>query len=327
MNMIEPTQFINEKLHGTLRCNVAMSRHTSWRAGGYAKRVYQPADLDDLKVFLQTLPANEQIIAVGLGSNLLVRDGGLRGTVLLLHAALTEMHIDEDGLIYVQAGVSGAKLARFAARHNLAGAEFFAGIPGTLGGMLAMNAGCYGGETWNVVANVQTLTHDGTLLEHTPDDYEIGYRHVELRKKDSGLEHHDDHIPEFLSALREEFFVGARLRLPAGDGEVARREIKALLSKRIAAQPLNFPNAGSVFRNPPNDYAARLIEQCGLKGLQIGGARVSEKHANFIVNASEATAADIENLINKVQTTVQQKTGIYLHPEVRIIGEYADTHE
>lgn len=325
--MIEPTQFINEKLRGTLRCNVAMSRHTSWRAGGYAERVYQPADLDDLIVFLQTLPANEQIIAVGLGSNLLVRDGGLRSTVLLLHAALTEMHIEENGLVYVQAGVSGAKLARFAARHNLGGAEFFAGIPGTLGGMLAMNAGCYGGETWNVVANVQTLTRDGTLLERTPDDYEIGYRHVVLRKKDRHLEHHDTRIPDFLPAPREEFFVGARLRFPAGDGEAARHAIKTLLSKRIAAQPLNLPNAGSVFRNPPNDYAARLIEQCGLKGLQIGGARVSEKHANFIVNVGGATAADIENLINKVRANVQQKTGVCLHPEVRIIGEYANTHE
>ncbi len=327
MNMLEPAQFMTEELRGTLRSNVAMSQHTSWRAGGYAERVYQPADLADLIVFLRTLPADEPVIAVGLGSNLLVRDGGLHSTVLLLHAALTEMRIEADGSIYVQAGVTGAKLARFAAKHNLRGAEFFAGIPGTLGGMLAMNAGCYGSETWNVVANVQTLMRSGKLLEREPNDYEIGYRHVVLRKKDANLEHDGARIPNSLPLHQEEFFVSARLRLPTGDGEVARREIKALLSKRIASQPLNLPNAGSVFRNPPNDYAARLIEQCGLKNLQIGGACVSEQHANFIVNVGGATAADIEHLINEVQARVQLKTGICLHPEVRIIGEYANTHE
>jgi UDP-N-acetylmuramate dehydrogenase len=327
MNMLEPAQFMTEELRGTLRSNIAMAQHTSWRVGGYAERVYQPADLADLIVFLRTLPAGLPVVAVGLGSNLLVRDGGLRGTVLLLHAALTEMRIEADGSIYVQAGVTGAKLARFAAKHNLRGAEFFAGIPGTLGGMLAMNAGCYGSETWNVVANAQTLMRSGKLLEREPNDYEISYRHVVLRKKDANLEHDDARIPNSLPFHQEEFFVGARLRLPTGDGEVARREIKALLSKRIASQPLNLPNAGSVFRNPPNDYAARLIEQCGLKNLQIGGARVSEQHANFIVNVGGATAADIENLINEVQARVQHKAGICLHQEVRIIGEYASTHE
>ncbi|CAH1904401.1 UDP-N-acetylenolpyruvoylglucosamine reductase [Candidatus Nitrotoga sp. HW29] len=327
MNMIEPAQFITEALRGTLRSNVAMSHHTSWRAGGYAERVYQPADLADLIIFLRTLPAGEPVVAIGLGSNLLVRDGGLRGTVLLLHAALTEMRIEADGSVYAQAGVSGAKLARFAAKHNLNGAEFFAGIPGTLGGMLAMNAGCYGSETWNVVKNAQTLMRSGKLLERAPDHYEISYRHVVLRKQVKYFEHDDASLSDLLPVHHEEFFVGAKLHLLTGDGEIARREIKSLLSKRIASQPLNLPNAGSVFRNPPNDYAARLIEQCELKGLQIGGARVSEKHANFIVNVGGATAEDIENLINKVQTSVQQKTGVCLHPEVRIIGEYANTHE
>ncbi|MCE9550456.1 MAG: UDP-N-acetylmuramate dehydrogenase [Betaproteobacteria bacterium] len=327
MNMLEPAQFITEELRGTLRSNVAMCQHTSWRAGGHAERVYQPADLADLIVFLRTLSVDEPVVAVGLGSNLLVRDGGLRGTVLLLHAALTEMRIEADGLIYVQAGITGAKLARFAAKHNLRGAEFFAGIPGTLGGMLAMNAGCYGSETWNAVEIAQTIMRNGKLLEREPDDYEIGYRRVVLRKKDAYLEHDNARIPNSLPFHQEEFFVGARLRLPAGDGEIARREIKALLSKRIASKPLNLPNAGSVFRNPPNDYAARLIEQCGLKGLQIGGARVSEQHANFIVNVGGATAADIENLINEVQARVQQQTGICLHQEVRIIGQYASNHE
>ncbi len=288
-----------------LSSDVDMRRHTSWRAGGRAQHLYQPADLAGLAEFLRTMPADEPLLAVGLGSNLLVRDGGLRGTVLLLHAALNELRL-EDGLIYVQAGVPGAKLARFAALHNLSGAEFFAGIPGTLGGMLAMNAGCYGGETWNVVTRVQVVTRSGELLERAPDEYEIGYRLV--RNQELGIRN-------------QEVFVGAWLRLPAGDGEIARAAIKSLLAKRIASQPLNLPNAGSVFRNPPDDHAARLIEQCSLKGRQIGGARVSEQHANFIVNMGGATAADIENLINEVQTTVEEKTGIKLHPEVRIVGE------
>ena len=327
MNMTEPTQFMAQGLRGKLHHDVDMSRYTSWRAGGRAQHLYQPADLDDLLQFLRTLPKDELLLAVGLGSNLLVRDGGLRGTVLLLHAALNELHMTTDGMIYAQAGVPGAKLARFAALHNLSGAEFFAGIPGTLGGMLAMNAGCYGGETWDRVARVQVVTRSGELLERETDDYEVGYRHV--MKRETGNEQDvgarlvgRKSIAQQAALLQQdEFFVGAWLKFPDGDGEIAREEIKALLAKRMASQPLNMPNAGSVFRNPPGDHAARLIEVCGLKGRQIGGARVSEKHANFIVNTGEATAADIENMINEIQATVQQKTGIELHPEVRIIGE------
>ena len=330
MNMTEPTQFIASDLRGTLRQNVAMSRYTSWRAGGYAERVYQPADRDDLLKFLSTLPVQEPLFAVGLGSNLLVRDGGLRGTVLLLHAALDEMHIQIDGTLYVEAGVPGAKIARYAALHNLRGAEFFAGIPGTLGGMLAMNAGCYGSETWDVVSSVQTVNRAGQMGVRHPDEYAIDYRSVIRKEHQASPETKAvEASPEtkvFGTAVAlagqhlEEFFVSANLQLASGDGAVARQEIKALLSRRIASQPLQLPNAGSVFRNPVGDYAARLIEQSGLKGRQIGGAQVSEKHANFIVNVGRASAADIENLINEVQATVQKKTGVLLHPEVRIVG-------
>ena len=244
------------------------------------------------------------MLPVGLGSNLLVRDGGYRGTVLLMVGALTELRM-EEGLIYAQAGVPGAKLARFAASNNLCGAEFFVGIPGTLGGMLAMNAGCYGGETWYVVQRVQVLTRSGELIERTPEEYEVGYRHVSLKEKG------------------EEYFVGAWLKLAHGDVEAAKQQIKALMEKRSASQPLQMPNAGSVFRNPQGEHAAKLIEGCGLKGKRVGGAQVSEKHANFIVNAGGATAADIEQLINEVQATVLKQTGINLHPEVKIIGEQA----
>ncbi|BBJ00474.1 UDP-N-acetylenolpyruvoylglucosamine reductase [Ferrigenium kumadai] len=303
MNMSEPGQFIAESLRGELRFDVPMRKHTSWRAGGNAQRMYRPADLNDLVAFMRTLPAGEPLYPVGLGSNLLVRDGGLRGTVLLMHGALSELRLEADGSVYVEAGVPGAKLARFASLHNLRGAEFFAGIPGTVGGMLAMNAGCYGSEIWEKVLRVQVVTRNGELIERTPQDYEIGYRHLALRK------------------AAEEWFVSATMKFEQGDGEAARQQIKELLSKRIASQPLNLPNAGSVFRNPPGDHAARLIQQCGLKGKRIGGAQVSEKHANFIVNTGDATAADIENLINEVRQTVAAQTGVQLHPEVRIIGE------
>jgi len=309
--MIELTNFANTPLRGTLKRNVPMRKYTSWRAGGTAEWMFQPADLDDLLVFLRGLPADEPLYAVGLGSNLLVRDGGLRGTVLMLHGTLGGLHLEMDGSVYAETGVPGAKLARFAALHNMQGAEFFAGIPGSLGGMLAMNAGCYGSETWEKVLRVQTVNRYGVVHIRTAADYEIGYRHVaRSRTQDFSP------APEV-----PEFFIAAWLQFPRGDGESARQGIKALLGKRIASQPLNLPNAGSVFRNPHGDHAARLIEQCGLKGKQIGGAQVSEKHANFIVNTGAATAADIENLILEVQAAVEKQTGIKLHPEVRIIGE------
>jgi UDP-N-acetylmuramate dehydrogenase len=206
-----------------------------------------------------------------------------------------------DGLIYAEAGAASPKLARFAATHGCAEAEFLAGIPGTVGGALAMNAGCYGGETWRYVARVEVLTRAGRFEVRTPAQYEVAYRHV---------------------APLDGIFTAAWFRFPQGDGTVARRRIKALLERRLATQPLSLPNAGSVFRNPPGDHAARLIEACGLKGYAIGGARVSEKHANFIVNPDGgAKAADIEALIAHVRDTVRTNTAVDLVPEVRIIGE------
>ncbi len=311
MNMSEIRNFSDTTLRGKLRRAVAMSRHTSWRVGGVADCVYQPADLADLQVFLRSLPSDETVYAVGLGSNLLVRDGGLRGTVILLHGALTELRCIDASTLYVEAGIAGAKLARFAALHNLAGAAFFAGIPGSMGGMLAMNAGCYGSDTWQHVQSVQVLTRSGELIARRASEYEIGYRSV-CRRED---------LTE--APPVENIFVSASLQFSPGEGDIERQIIKAWLSKRIATQPLNLPNAGSVFRNPAGDYAARLIELCGLKGKQIGGAQVSPKHANFIVNMGGASAADIENLIGEVRATVTAQTGVDLHPEVKIMGEVA----
>lgn len=277
-----------------------MHRHTSWRAGGVADRCYRPRDLDDLKTFLRQLPESEPVEVIGLGSNLLVRDGGIRGTVILMHKVLDEVG-QEAGLIRAQAGVACAKVARFSASHGWRGAEFLAGIPGTIGGALAMNAGCYGGETWKIVEKVETIGRDGEVSMRRPEEYRIGYRSV--------------------TTPAREWFVSAWFRLVPGDGGMD--EIKTLLKKRIAAQPLEFPNAGSVFRNPEGDYAARLIESCGLKGRAIGGAMVSTKHANFIINTGQARASDIESLIGLVQETVMKDTGIMLEREVRIIGEAA----
>jgi UDP-N-acetylmuramate dehydrogenase len=303
MDLSEMTH-IEHALRGELRFKEPMARHVTWRAGGAAARAYVPADLDDLAAFLRATRFDEPLLFVGLGSNLLVRDAGFAGTVVFLHAVLRGLTLQADGLVYAEAGVASPKVARFAANHDLAGAEFLAGIPGTVGGALAMNAGCYGGETWGIVDRVLTLDRRGNLHERRAEDFEIGYRHVGLRK------------------ASDEVFAAAWFRLPAGEGAASRGRIRELLEKRIASQPLQLPNAGSVFRNPPDDHAARLIEAAGLKGTTIGGARVSEKHANFIVNAERrATAADIEVLIEKVQTVVREKFGVELLREVRIVGE------
>lgn len=291
-------------LRGTLARDASLARHTTWRVGGNADLLYAPADRDDLAQFVRGLPDALPVTMLGLGSNVLVRDGGIRGAVVLMHNPGAALAVT-DGLIYADAGVASPKLARFAAMHACADGEFFAGIPGTVGGALAMNAGCYGGETWRHVARVETLAQDGMFHVRTPADYAVGYRSV--RRRDEG---------------QCEPFTGAWFRFRPGDVATSRAEIKSLLARRIASQPLAVPNAGSVFRNPPGDYAARLIEACGLKGCAIGGAEVSALHANFIVNpARHARARDIEQLIGHVRAVVHAKTGVLLEPEVRILGE------
>lgn len=287
-------------MRGELMHAEPMKRHTSWKVGGNADRFYRPNDLADLSEFLKSLPESEPVEVIGLGSNLLVRDGGIRGTVILMHKALEGIS-EEDGLIHAQAGIACAKVARFSASRGWRGAEFLAGIPGTVGGALAMNAGCYGGETWRIVEKVESIGRDGVVKTRYPEEYKIGYRSV--------------------AGPAREWFVSAWFRLKPGEGGM--EEIKAMLKKRIASQPLSYPNAGSVFRNPEGDHAARLIESCGLKGKAIGGAMVSVKHANFIVNTGDAKASDIESLIDLVKQTVLKETGIELEREVRIVGEAA----
>ncbi|GAB1720625.1 MAG: UDP-N-acetylmuramate dehydrogenase [Nitrosospira sp.] len=311
-------------LRGELHLDEPMKKYTSWRAGGRAERLYLPADLDDLRRFLRELPGGDSLYVMGLGSNLLIRDGGWGGTVLVLHARLNNLFVErekgEKRLIYAEAGVTCAKIARFAARHDLGGAEFLAGIPGTVGGALAMNAGCYGSETWEIVEQVQTFTRAGQVCSRFPADYQIGYRHVALKPGAASRPRSGSAADSAGVAVPEEWFAGAWFRLQPGSHAESRRKIKELLARRAASQPLNLPNAGSVFRNPPGDHAARLIESCGLKGFRIGGAMVSPKHANFIVNTGEATAEDIEAVIIAVRETVRKQTGMELIQEVRIAG-------
>ena len=288
-------------LRGELRFDEPMVTHTTWRVGGLAERYYIPADLEDLSQFLQQLPANEPLFWLGLGSNILVRDGGIRGTVIAYFGGLNQIEHLGSGLVQAGAGLASAKIARFSAKQGLVGAEFLSGIPGALGGALAMNAGAFGGETWELVRKVAVIRRDGSIIERTPDEYQISYRTVVAPEAD-------------------EWFVGAWLQLKEGNSEEAMQRIRTLLEHRANTQPTQQPNAGSVFRNPPGDYAARLIEACGLKGHSVGGAVVSEKHANFIVNSGDATASDIEQLIAEVAMTVKQKQGIELIREVQVVG-------
>jgi len=295
---------VNPVVRGETFLSEPLCEYTSWRVGGPADRLYLPAGQDDLLCFLRSLPPQEPLFWLGLGSNLLVRDGGIRGTVICTKNRLRGMRLVNGERVYVEAGVPCALVARFGAEKSLNGAEFLAGIPGTFGGALAMNAGAFGGETWPLVERVWTTDRFGNVHERTATEYQIGYRSV--------------------TGPENEWFLAAELKLIPGDTGRSRERIKSLLAKRAATQPVSQPSCGSVFRNPPGDHAARLIESCGLKGHRMGGACVSEKHANFIVNLGDATALDIEALINKVRDEVRQQRGVSLEPEVRVVGEPAE---
>jgi UDP-N-acetylmuramate dehydrogenase len=286
---------------GRLMPNASLADYNSWRVGGSAEMLYIPADVEDLAVFLRQIPADMPIFWLGLGSNVLIRDGGMEGLVIVTQGALGNMAIQQtDGLVRAEAGISCAQLARFTARQSLTGLEFMAGIPGTVGGALAMNAGCYGGETWQLVQQVETINRLGEIQVREASEYEVGYRHVNR---------HPD-----------EWFVAGHFKLAFGEKTRSLENIRVLLEKRNASQPTGLPNCGSVFRNPPGQFAAKLIELSGLKGTTIGGASVSEKHANFIINEGNARASDIEQLIKHIGEKVLQDHGVSLIPEVCFVG-------
>jgi UDP-N-acetylmuramate dehydrogenase len=279
-----------------------MAKHTSWHVGGPADVFFTPRDVMDLAAFMRQLPPVVPMLWIGLGSNLLVRDGGIRGAVVSTHGALGALERLSATRIQAEAGVPCARIARQCVKWGLGPAEFFAGIPGTLGGALAMNAGAWGEVTWNHVVEVDVLDRHGTRHARQPADYDIGYRTVK--------------------GPDNEWFIGARLEFDRAPG-VNIDAIRELLDKRKQTQPIGEWSCGSVFTNPPGDHAARLIESAGLKGFRIGDASVSLKHANFIINHGRARAADVETLIEHVRRTVAEVHGVDLHPEVRIVGEAA----
>ncbi len=288
------------KVHGEIRPDEPMSRHTSWRAGGPAETFFIPASIDDLASFLADLDADTPVFWLGVGSNLLVRDGGLPGVVISATKILKHIERAGDQRVRAGAGLPCTQLARQCIRWKLGPSEFFAGIPGTVGGALAMNAGAHGGETWERVESVKTIDRSGELHERTPQDYTVAYRSVK--------------------GPANEWFLEAIFRFDP-DVVPSMEAMKTMLERRRTTQPLGLPSCGSVFRNPPDDFAARLIEEAGLKGYRIGGAEVSAKHANFIINRAGATASDIEELIDHVQKTVLDVHGVSLEHEVRIVGE------
>ncbi len=290
-----------KNLRGQLIENAILAEYSSWQVGGRADRLYKPADINDLINFIKQIPRQEPLTFLGLGSNTLIRNGGIKGSVVITQGTLNKLKSIDAVTLYAEAGAASPAFARFSARKNLIGAEFLAGIPGTIGGALVMNAGCDGSETWNIVKSVVTVNRQGEKKIRYPSEYKIAYRNV--------------------SVFVDEYYLAAEFQLKPGNKEKALTKIRDLLNYRAHTQPTNEPNCGSVFRNPPGDYAARLIEACGLKGLTIGNATVSNKHANFIINNGHASATDIEALIEKIADCVFHKFHIRLIPEVRIIGE------
>ncbi len=290
------------QLRGELRHNEPMSKHTSWRVGGPADEYYIPADLADLQEYLRALSTDTPLTWIGLGSNMLVRDGGIRGVVIAPLGGLKGLKTDARGRVYAECGLSNSRFARYCQKSDLSGADYLAGIPGTIGGALTMNAGAFGSETWNLVDEVTMVNRKGKLIDRTPGEFEIAYRHVLLPA--------------------DEWFVAARFRLKEKDAE-QNGDIKHLLKKRNDSQPIGLPSCGSVFKNPPGQYSAKLIERAGLKGYCLGTACISEKHANFIISNADTAARDIEALIYHIQGTVKQKFDISLETEVRIVGDCA----
>jgi len=291
---------LSHEFDARVRRDEPLSRHTSWHVGGPAEVFFNPRDRDELAAFLEALPPGVPVQFIGLGSNLLVRDGGIPGVVISTHGTLDALERLDETTVRAEAGVACARIARSCIKWGLGPAEFFAGIPGTLGGALAMNAGAFGGETWRHVLGVETIDRSGRLHQRAAGEYRIGYREV-------------------VAPAAAEWFLGARLSFEQRPG-AHEGEVRLLLARRKASQPIGEWSCGSVFTNPPGDHAARLIDSAGLKGFRIGDASVSQKHANFIINHGAARAADVERLIAHVRDTVARTHGITLTPEVRIVG-------
>jgi len=322
-------------LTGKLKFDVPLAAYTSWRIGGNAECFYQPEDSTDLQAVLQHLPEHTPIYWIGLGSNLLVRDGGVKGLVINTNGVLNKLEIqcadsqlvkekacenagdtgtDPMCIMTAQAGVACAIFSRKAAHYGIKGAEFLSGIPGTMGGALAMNAGAFGGATWNQLLRVEIINQAGEIMTRTADQFHVQYRKVELKEA----------VAKENKGKKEWFLSGTFCFERDEQGLMQNKSrIRQLLKQRAETQPTKQANAGSVFKNPDNDYAARLIESCGLKGKSVNDAQISEKHANFIINKGHARAEDVESLIAEIKAKVLLKYQIKLETEVKIIGENA----
>ena len=279
--------------------NELLSKHTAWKVGGPADIFFTPQNRDDLSNFLKS-NHGKQITWLGNGTNVLVRDGGIRGAVISTKKSIDKINMETKNSCRVEAGASCMDLALFAEKNQLGPAAFFSGIPGSIGGALTMNAGSFGMETWDLVKEVEVINEKGDISFIEKESFDIAYRTVTF--------------PFRLWFLSCSMFLSS-------DEETTKDNLIELRNQRIKTQPLSEDTCGSVFKNPPGNFAGALIEGSGLKGFKIGSASISEKHANFIVNQGGATAGDIENLINHTRQVVKKNYDIDLQPEVRIMGE------
>lgn len=277
-----------------------MSKHTTFRIGGPADIYIEPATSE--VVSLVNLLRNQQVpfLVIGNGSNLLVSDEGIEGVVVSLGKNASEISVDGD-IITAEAGAMLSKVANTAYENGLTGMEFAAGIPGSIGGAVFMNAGAYGGEMKDILVSATVLTPDYTFEEWSCEELELGYRHSKIMEEGA-------------------IVLSATLKLNAGDKEKIKELMDDLREKRVSKQPLNFPSAGSTFKRPEGYFAGKLIEDAGLRGYQVGGAQVSEKHCGFVVNTGDATCKDVLDLMRDVDSKVYDMFGVHLEPEVRIIG-------
>lgn len=301
--MISPIRLIDRlpAVRGELTADARLSDYTWFRVGGPADVLFQPADLDDLMAFLAAKPADVPVTVIGVGSNLLVRDGGVRGVVVRFGRAVSRIERAGDDMIRAGAGAIDPTVAAFARDAGLAGLEFLTGVPGTIGGALRMNAGAYGGDMGQIVVSATLLDAHGAPKHLTAEEIGFSYRHCG--------------VPDDWT------FVDCLLRGHAGDSAEIAAKMAAIRAAREDSQPLRTRTGGSTFANPPDNHAWKLVDEAGCRGLRVGGAQVSEKHCNFLLNLGDASAADIETLGEEVRTRVKAKSGVELRWEIRIIGE------
>lgn len=279
-----------------------MSRHTTFRVGGPTDFFVTPKAKEEVRDVIRICKeAGMPYYIIGNGSNLLVSDAGYRGVIVQIYKEMNEVKVEGD-LVKAQAGALLSGIAAKALGAELSGFEFASGIPGTIGGACVMNAGAYGGEMKDVLESVTVLTGEGKIIELGRNELELGYRTSVIAKKGY-------------------IVLGAVLKLERGDGEKIKTYMDELKEKRVTKQPLEYPSAGSTFKRPEGYFAGKLIEDAGLRGFQVGGAQVSEKHCGFVINRDHATAADIMELMRQVQIRVKENSGVDLEPEVKRLGD------